>query len=98
MIDDRNVTPSSQETVDSPTWSRYSNIFGWPAYLGKTHAEENGYAAAARATNLSRLPPAYVAVGQYDVFRDEDITYAQRLLSADIPVELHVYPGTVHGS
>ena len=36
-------------------------------------------------------------MGSLDVFRDEDVTYASRLLAAGIPVELHVYPGACHG-
>ena len=33
-----------------------------------------------------------------DLFVDEDIAYAQALLAANVPVELHVYPGAFHGS
>ena len=50
----------------------------------------SAYAAAARAEDLSGLPPAYVAVGELDLFLDEDIEYAQRLLQAGVPTELHV--------
>ena len=55
------------------------------------------YAAAARAVDLSGLPPAYVCVGGADGFRDEDIAYAVRLTEAGVPTELHVYPGGPHG-
>ena len=40
------------------------------------------YAAPARAKDLSGLPPAYIDVGELDVFRDEDIEYATRLFWA----------------
>jgi acetyl esterase/lipase len=33
-----------------------------------------------------------------DVFPDEDIEYARRLLGAGVPTEIHVYPGVFHGS
>ena len=56
------------------------------------------YAAPARATDLAGLPPAYINVGVLDLFVDEDITYAQRLMAAGVPTELHVYPGAFHGS
>ena len=99
MIDDRNITPSSHTITDQRTWDREKNIFAWKAYLGD--AEEGGnvspYAAAARARDLSGLPPAYIAVGELDLFLDEDIEYAQRLLQAGVSTELHVYPGATHG-
>ena len=55
------------------------------------------YAAPARTSDLSGLPPAYIDVGNLEVFRDEDIEYANRLMQAGVPTELHVYPGVFHG-
>jgi acetyl esterase/lipase len=55
------------------------------------------YAAPARATDLSGLPPAIVCVGAIDGFRDEDVDYAIRLNQAGVPCELHVYAGLPHG-
>ena len=55
------------------------------------------YAAPARATDLSGLPPTLISVGAIDGFSDEDIDYAVRLRHAGVPVELHVYPGAPHG-
>jgi len=48
--------------------------------------------------DLRGLPPAYIDVGELDPFRDEDIQYAQKLLQAGVPCELHVTPGAFHGS
>jgi len=98
MLDDRQTTPSSQ-LDDLYIWSRRSNAFGWTAYLGDLYGNDDvpGYAAAARAEHLSGLPPAYLCVGALDGFRDEDIGYAQRLLQAGVPTELHVLPGAPHG-
>ena len=41
--------------------------------------------------------PAYIEVGQLDIFCNEDIAYALKLSQAGIPVELHVHPGAQHG-
>ncbi len=98
MLDDRQATPSSQ--LDGlAIWSRESNTFGWRSYLGDRYGTDDvpAYAAAARATDLAGLPPAYVCVGNVDGFRDEDVDYAVRLNQAGVPAELHVYAGAPHG-
>ena len=99
MLDDRNITPSSYNITDKRTWDREKNIYAWKAYLGDSAKDGNvsPYAAAARAEDLSGLPPAYIAVGELDLFLDESIEYAQRLLQAGVRTELHVYPGATHG-
>jgi acetyl esterase/lipase len=100
MLDDRNLTPSSNEIVDLGIWDRAANIEGWAAYLGAAAGGPDvpAYAAPARATDLRGLPPTYIDVGELDAFRDEDIDYATRLLQAGVPTELHVYPGALHGT
>ena len=99
MLDDRQITPSSQ--LDSLyVWSREANEFGWRSYLGDLYgsADVPAYAAPARATDLSGLPPTIVSVGAIDGFRDEDVDYATRLNQAGVPCELHVYAGLPHGN
>lgn len=102
MIDDRGMTPSNQEVDDQRVWNRDANRHGWAAYLGDRAgaADVPLYAAPARATvdDLRGLPPAYIDVGELDPFRDEDISYASRLLQAGVPCELHVTPGAYHAS
>ena len=44
-----------------------------------------------------RSAPAYIEVGQLDIFRDEDVTYALTLSRGGVPVELHLRPGVPHG-
>jgi acetyl esterase/lipase len=80
-------------------WNRQSNLIGWQSYVGDAAGTDrvSPYAAPARADSLAGLPPAYLPVGDLDLFIDEDIEYAQRLQQADVPAELHVYPGGIHG-
>jgi acetyl esterase/lipase len=96
MIDDRLVTRSSSWEV--PIWSPGANRTGWAAYLGPLAGGNVPiYAAAARATDLSGLPPTLIMVGALDGFLDEDVDYAMRLTYAGVPTELHVFPGAPHG-
>ncbi|MFF3956400.1 alpha/beta hydrolase [Streptomyces sp. NPDC001890] len=98
MLDDRNTTPSSHEITDIGIWDRAANLQGWQSLLGDRLGTDHVsvYAAPARADDLSGLPPTYLDVGDLDLFRDEDIAYASRLMQAGVPVELHVYPGGIH--
>lgn len=100
MIDDTHDTPSGHAITHPTVWNRQVSLKAWKMYLG---AEQGGegvspYAAAARASDLSRLPPALVTVGVLDLFRDENIEYAQRLMAAGVPTDLQVYPGMYHGA
>jgi acetyl esterase/lipase len=99
MIDDSNVAPATDTRPDTLIWSRAKNLFGWTSYLGREPGGEgiSPYAAAYRAEDLAGLPPAIIVVGDLDLFVDEDIEYARRMIAAGIPTELHVYPGAYHG-
>jgi len=96
MVDDRNETASSHEITDIGIWDRAGNIEAWAWYLGGKEADQ--YAAPARAEDLTGLPPAFIDVGTVDMFRDEDIAFAQRLMAAGVPTELHVHPGSYHAA
>ncbi len=100
MLDDRtSIREDLCDTVGKHVWTREANAFGWQALLGQDPGSDgiDGYAAPARADDLTGLPPAYISVGALDLFLDEDIAYARRLMAAGVPVELHVYPAAYHG-
>lgn len=98
MLDDRNATASSHEITDIGIWDRATNILAWSSILGDRAGtdEVSPYCAPARATDLTGLPPTFIAVGELDCFRDEDLNYATRLRESGVPVELHLYPGAYH--
>jgi triacylglycerol lipase len=100
MIDDRTGT------VDDPhphcgafVCTRESNRYGWRSLLGREPGGEGvaPYAAAARAEKLDGLPPAFISTGSLDLFLEENLEYAKRLLRAGVATELHVWPGAYHG-
>jgi acetyl esterase/lipase len=98
MLDDRNVTPDPN-LVDFAVWTYDNNFTGWHALVGDGVAgpETPSYAAPARATDLAGVADAYIEVGELDIFRDESIEYARRVVSAGSSVELHVHRGCPHG-
>ena len=99
MLDDRNDTPSAIQMAGVGVWDRTANDTGWTALLGDARGgpDVSPYAAPARATDLSGLPPAFIDVGSAETFRDEDVAYASRIWAAGGQAELHVWPGGFHG-
>jgi acetyl esterase/lipase len=99
MLDDRNQTVSSQQINGMGVWDRGSNDTGWDAYLGDRRKTDQVsiYAAPARATDLSALPPTFIDVGTTEVFRDEVVAYASQIWAAGGVCELHVWGGGFHG-
>ena len=99
MLDDRTCTAEPHPYAGAFVWNMASNAFGWRSYLGTEPGGDqiSGYAAPARAENLAGLPPAFIATGALDLFAEENVAYAMRLLRAGVPVELHVYSGGFHG-
>jgi acetyl esterase/lipase len=98
MLGDRNLAPDAA-LEPFANWSYDNNFTASSAVLGDQlgSASVSPLAAPARLSDFMGLAPAYVEVGELDIFRDEDIAYAQRLMKAGVPVELHVHPGAPHG-
>jgi len=99
MLDDRTCTAAVPEHIGAYVWTPPSNHFGWSALLGCAPGSDvvPAYAVPARAESLEGLPAAFIAVGALDLFLMEDLSYAQRLIEAKVPTELHVYAGAYHG-
>jgi acetyl esterase/lipase len=97
MLDDRTRTPDPQ-IAQMVLWSYDDSATAWPALLGDADGGPNvpATAAPARLEDASDLPPAYIEVGQIDVFRDEDTAYVTKLSRAGVPVEFHIHPGAPH--
>jgi len=100
MLDDRTgSTRHMPKYIGAYVWDEAANHFGWRSFLGR----EPGGARVpvggvpARVANLCGLPPAFIGVGSVDLFANEDIEYAGRLLHAGVPTELLVVPGAFHG-
>lgn len=97
MLDDRTTTPDPY-IAPFAGWSYDDNATGWNALLGTGHGNRDIDPAAApgRLKDAPGLPPAYIEVGQLDVFRDESLRYALTLSQSGVPVERHLHPGVPH--
>ena len=102
MLDHRTGGPDdsySNAITGEFIWTREHNRFGWDALCGDYDVDDARAAwfSPALASDLAGLPPAWLAVGSLDLFFDESLEYARRLAAASVGVELHSYPGAVHG-
>lgn len=99
MLDDRTVLRTDIDDSHNVTWTRKSNRFGWESYLGRACGTNDVpvYSIPARRADLSGLPPAWIGVGDLDIFHDEDMAYAKRLKERGIDCEIKVVPGAFHG-
>jgi hypothetical protein len=81
MLDDRDATTSTQQFDGSGCGTAPSKVAGCSALLGERRGTPGVsiYAAPARATDLSHLPPTYVDVASAEVFRDECVELASVL-------------------
>jgi acetyl esterase/lipase len=96
-LDHRAVTPSSRAIFDWRVWNTPLAEKSWKAYLRQDISSDvPPYASPAMAKDLSGLPPAYIAICELDVLRDEAVEYATRLCNAGVSTELHLFPGTFH--
>jgi triacylglycerol lipase len=99
MLDDRTCAhPDPHPHAGEFLWTAHNNRCGGASLLGGAPGGEgvSPYAAAARADDLTDLPPTFISTGGLDLFLEEDLEYARRLMRAGVPVELHVYPGAFH--
>ena len=97
-LDDRLETASMRAFTDTPLWTRALAESSWRHYLRDVRGEVPATAAAARADDLSGLPPTYITCMEFDPLRDEALEYAGRLMASGVPVELHCFAGGFHGA
>ncbi|MDR1961256.1 MAG: alpha/beta hydrolase [Gracilibacteraceae bacterium] len=99
-IDDRLLTKSTVEFTDKRGLNYESCRNIWNQYLGAGHETRTDisiYAAPARCTDYSNLPPCYAFVGGLDPHRDETIAYISNLVQAGVPATFSLYAGGLHG-
>jgi acetyl esterase/lipase len=99
MLDDRTAVRRELDEGQFRMWDNKSNRFGWSSYTRRTPGSPDisPLAAPARHTDLVGLPPAWIGVGTCDLFCEEDVDYANRLICAGVPCTLELVQGAYHG-
>lgn len=96
MLDDRPTRTNADN--HAPGWDTPSNIEAWKLYLGDLYGKDVPYyAAPARATDYSNLPPALTYVGDIEPFTAETEDYVENLRNCGIEVKFKLYKGCFHG-
>ena len=93
MLDDRD-TESSRDN-HAPIWNTKRNHTAWKLYL-KGLTDIPPYAAPARQTDYTDLPPTYTFVGDIEPFYCETLTYIENLKAAGVEASVDVYPNWFH--
>jgi acetyl esterase/lipase len=99
-LDDRTgSTNPAPPAIGNFMWNASANRLAWSALLGVPAGSSLVPAGAvpARAASVAGLPPAWIGAGSLDLFVEEDMEYARRLVHAGVATELMVVPGAFHG-
>ena len=99
MLDDRTAADSELDSENQFLWNNRANRVAWNAYLAPNRCGDEAlpdYAAPARRSDLSGLPPAWIGVGSIDLFYRETVDYAQRLQQAGVSTKLRVVDAAPH--
>jgi triacylglycerol lipase len=101
MLDDRTGSTSEPHPYTGEfVWTASLNRLGWSSLLGVKAGSDAVQASSvpARVPDLANLPSTFMVIGALDLFIEENLEYARRLIRAGVPTELHVIPGGFHGS
>ncbi len=98
MLDDRTAANRELDKVRHFVWHNKSNFVGWGSYLAQAPGlrQTPKYAVPSREEDLSGLPPAWIGVGDIELFYKEDIAYAKALQAAGVECKLNVVEGGPH--
>jgi acetyl esterase/lipase len=100
QLDDRTgSTRQAPPAIGHFMWTPSANRLAWSSLLGVAAGSSKVPVAAvpARVASVASLPPAWIGVGSIDLFAEEDMEYARRLVHAGVATDLLVVRGAFHG-
>ena len=99
MLDPDTGGPDGRQnaTAGETVWTARHNRYGWGAYLSEARGADRAAAhVPVDVAELSGFPPVWIGTGAIDLFFDENLAMARRLVAAGVPVDLNVYAGAPH--
>ena len=97
VTDRRMITASMKKFTDTPVWDAKLNRTMWQCYLGKEEPQPVEYASPAEAKDVSKFPPTYIEVAEFDCLHDEGLAFCEKLKEAGVTTEFHEIKGGCHG-
>lgn len=94
MLDDRETDTSRNNRM--PVWNTRANRSAWKIYLSGSVDTPSKYAAPARETDYTRLPPVITIIGTLEPFYEETLRFLGRLYKAGIASQYKIYEGCFH--
>lgn len=89
--------PSIDENADGPLLTKAAIQWFVNHYLNGEADRTDPLASPLLASNLQRLPPAFIITAECDPLRDEGEEYGRRLEEAGVDVDVQRYDGMPHG-
>ncbi|WP_018651117.1 alpha/beta hydrolase [Actinobacillus capsulatus] len=79
-------------------WTRATNQLGWTTSQGGQDlaSDKMRFFSPALVADVSGLPPTFMAVGSLDLFVNENIDFANKLIRQGVPTEFHILNGVPH--
>ena len=96
-LDARMAEPSVAENGEGYFLTAADMAWFLDCYLPDPTMRDDARVDLLRTPDLTGLPPAVLAVAEYDPLRDEGLAYARRLQEAGVPVRLVRAEGQTHG-
>ena len=89
--------PSALEHADAPLLSSVDMAYYLAQYAPDLAMHADPHLAPLAASNLAALPPAFVAVAEYDPLCDDGLRYVERLQAHGVAAECYFGHGLLHG-
>lgn len=91
------MAPACHQHADAPLLSMRESVYFRSLYVADATRDNDPRVAPLAAQRFDRLPPAFVAVAEFDPLRDDGVEYVKRLRQAEVAAALHFGHGLMHG-